>query len=84
MGKFYAPGYPTHYNIHIDGSSIQTTIDGKQAVVANVSETEVGYLDGVTSSIQTQLNTREPLFTALDPLPRGFDLSDPQKSIPLD
>jgi hypothetical protein len=29
-----------------------------QAVVANVSDTEIGYLDGVTSAIQTQLNTK--------------------------
>ena len=29
-----------------------------QAVVANVSDTEIGYLDGVSSSIQTQLNTK--------------------------
>jgi hypothetical protein len=31
-----------------------------QAVVANVSDTEIGYLDGVTSAIQTQLNTKSP------------------------
>jgi hypothetical protein len=37
-------------------SSVQTQLDGKQAVVANVSDTEIGYLDGVTSSIQSQLN----------------------------
>lgn len=29
-----------------------------QEVVANVSNTEIGYLDGVTSAIQTQLNTK--------------------------
>jgi hypothetical protein len=29
-----------------------------QAVVANVSDTEIGYLDGVTSAIQTQINTK--------------------------
>ena len=29
-----------------------------QAVVANVSDTEIGYLDGVTSAIQTQLDTK--------------------------
>ena len=29
-----------------------------QAVVSGVSDTEIGYLDGVTSSIQTQLNTK--------------------------
>ena len=28
-----------------------------QAVVTNVSDTEIGYLDGVTSAIQTQLGT---------------------------
>jgi hypothetical protein len=26
--------------------------------VSNVSDTEIGYLDGVTSSIQTQLDTK--------------------------
>ena len=30
----------------------------KQDKVANVSDTEIGYLDGVTSSIQTQLNDK--------------------------
>ena len=29
-----------------------------QEVVANVSNTEIGYLDGVTSAIQTQINTK--------------------------
>ena len=29
-----------------------------QSKVANVSDTEIGYLDGVTSAIQTQLNTK--------------------------
>ena len=32
-----------------------------QAVVANVSNTEIGYLAGVTSAIQTQINTKAPL-----------------------
>jgi hypothetical protein len=31
---------------------------------ANVSNTEFGYLDGVTSSIQTQLNAKEPTITS--------------------
>jgi len=30
----------------------------KQNVVSGVSDTEIGYLDGVTSAIQTQLNTK--------------------------
>ena len=29
-----------------------------QSVVSGVSDTEIGYLDGVTSAIQTQLNTK--------------------------
>jgi len=32
-----------------------------QARVTNVSDTEIGYLDGVTSAIQTQIDTRAPI-----------------------
>jgi hypothetical protein len=32
--------------------------NGKQNVVSGVSDTEIGYLNGVTSAIQTQLNTK--------------------------
>ena len=35
-----------------------TPLDGKQNVVANVSDTEIGYLDGVTANIQVQLNQK--------------------------
>ena len=35
-----------------------STFNGKQNVVSGVSDTEIGYLDGVTSAIQTQLNAR--------------------------
>lgn len=35
-----------------------------QARVANVSDTEIGYLDGVTSAIQTQINTKQDSSTA--------------------
>jgi hypothetical protein len=44
-----------------DGSSASwATIDisGKQDKVSGVSDTEIGYLDGVTSLIQTQLNAK--------------------------
>lgn len=34
---------------------------GKVAVLSSVSSTELGYLDGVTSAIQTQLNAKAPL-----------------------
>lgn len=36
---------------------ISTASSTYQTIVANVSNTEIGYLDGVTSSIQTQLNS---------------------------
>jgi len=35
-----------------------STFNNKQNVVSGVSDTEIGYLDGVTSAIQTQLNAR--------------------------
>jgi len=40
--------------ISVDTSTIQ-------ARVANVTDTEIGYLDGVTSAIQTQIDTKAPL-----------------------
>jgi hypothetical protein len=40
----------------------QTPVEaGLQAIVANVSDTEIGYLDGVTSAIQTQINNKASL-----------------------
>jgi hypothetical protein len=51
--------------------SVDTTII--QAKVANVSDTEIGYLDGVSSAIQTQLNDKAalngPTFTGTVTLP---------------
>lgn len=47
-----------------DDASFATTITNslanKQDIVTNVSSTEIGYLDGVTSSIQTQINAKAP------------------------
>ena len=59
-------GTTGQYLTKIDGTNYNTqwsTLDlsSKQDVVANVSSTEIGYLDGVTSSIQTQLNDKAPL-----------------------
>ena len=46
-----------------------------QARVSGVSDTEIGYLDGVTSAIQTQINAKAPLasptFTGTPTLPTG-------------
>ena len=39
-------------------TTISTSIATKQDKVANVSDTEIGYLDGVTSAIQTQLDSK--------------------------
>jgi hypothetical protein len=39
---------------------VQTQINAKQATVSGVNDTEIGYLDGVTSAIQTQINARVP------------------------
>jgi len=52
--------------VKVDGTNYNTQwsttdLSGKQDVVANVSSTEIGYLDGVTSSIQTQINTKAPI-----------------------
>jgi hypothetical protein len=39
-------------------TNLETDLAGKQAVVSGVSDTEIGYLDGVTSAIQTQLDAK--------------------------
>jgi hypothetical protein len=41
-------------------ASITTALGNKQDKVANVSDTEIGYLDGVTSAIQTQIDAKAP------------------------
>jgi hypothetical protein len=46
-------------NIAIDTSIVQTR-------VANITDTEIGYLDGVTSGVQAQLNSKQPTFTGYD------------------
>ena len=50
-----------------------------QPRVASVSNTELGYLDGVTSAVQTQLNAKAPLasptFTGTVTIPAGASVS---------
>jgi hypothetical protein len=57
------------------GNTISVDTTTIQARVANVSDTEIGYLDGVTSAIQTQLDAKAPLnsptFTGTVVLPTG-------------
>lgn len=46
-----------------EGATPTVTVDTStiQARVANVTDTEIGYLDGVTSAIQTQIDTKAPI-----------------------
>ena len=46
-----------------EGASPTVTVDTAviQARVTNVTDTEIGYLDGVTSAIQTQIDAKAPL-----------------------
>ena len=59
--------------------SIDTTIT--QTRVADVSDTEIGYLNGVTSGIQSQINTKaptaDPTFTGTVTIPNGSSLGAP-------
>jgi hypothetical protein len=59
---------------YVDGvtSSIQTQLDGKQAVVSGVSSTEIGYLDGVTSAIQTQLDAKQAVVSGVSSTEIGY------------
>jgi len=68
-----AVGTGLSYNDTTGAISVDTATI--QARVANVSDTEIGYLDGVTSAIQTQLNDKAPLasptFTGTVTLPNN-------------
>ena len=48
-------------------ATITTALGNKQDKISGVSDTEIGYLDGVTSAIQTQINSKasieSPTFT---------------------
>jgi len=55
-----SPGSSDFINL-IDTLAGLPDASAKQDVVANVTSTEIGYLDGVTSSIQTQIDTKAPL-----------------------
>jgi hypothetical protein len=46
----------THSHPTSDVTGLDTALSGKQDVVSGVSSTEISYLDGVTSAIQTQIN----------------------------
>jgi hypothetical protein len=47
-------------------------LSSKQNVVSGVSDTEIGYLDGVTSSIQTQLGNKQDKITNVSDTEIGY------------
>lgn len=49
----------------ITNNEVASGIDAVKIGAGSVDNTEFGYLDGVTSSIQTQLNGKEPTITTL-------------------
>jgi hypothetical protein len=48
---------PTEINVYTKGE-ISSLLANKQDKISGVSDTEIGYLDGVTSAIQTQLDSK--------------------------
>jgi hypothetical protein len=62
VGSLVAGTGVTLANNSGEGATPTVTVDTSviQARVANVTDTEIGYLDGVTSAIQTQLDTKSP------------------------
>ena len=64
-----------------EGATPTVTVDTSviQARVTNVTDTEIGYLDGVTSAIQTQIDTKaptaSPTFTGTVTIPSGASIS---------
>ena len=68
-------GITKTYNDAANTLTIAVDTTAIQARVADVSDTEIGYLNGVTSAIQTQMDAKAPLasptFTGTVTLPSG-------------
>jgi hypothetical protein len=58
------------YNDSTGAISVDTT--AIQARVADVSDTEIGYLNGVTSAIQTQLNAKQAVVSGVSDTEIGY------------
>lgn len=63
FGAFWI-GYNTEYCEYL--------ISLKQSIVSGVSDTEIGYLDGVTSAIQTQLNAKQAIVSGVSDTEIGY------------
>lgn len=56
----------------VDASWGTIDLSSKQDVVSGVSSTEIGYLDGVTSAIQTQLNNKQAIVAGVSDTEIGY------------
>lgn len=55
-------------------TTVTTALGNKQDKISGVSDTEIGYLDGVTSSIQTQIDSKMPKIQAVSDKSAGYTL----------
>jgi hypothetical protein len=55
-----------------DIGEINTVLGNKQNIVANVSDDEIGHLNGVTSAIQTQINAKQDKVTDVSDTEIGY------------
>lgn len=62
---FAANGTGTSVGLNVGAGKVLTIAGSVSADGATLSPAELGYLDGVTSAIQTQLNGKEPTITTL-------------------
>jgi len=62
---FKADGTGTSVGVNVGSGKVLTVAGNVSANGATLSPTELSYLDGVTSAIQTQLNAKEPTITTL-------------------
>jgi hypothetical protein len=62
---FKADGTGTSVGVNVGVGKVLTVAGNVSANGATLSPTELSYLDGVTSAIQTQLNGKEPTITTL-------------------
>lgn len=67
---FAAAGTGTSVGLNVGSGKVLTVAGSITANGASLSPAELSYLDGVTSSIQTQINGKEPTITTL-PVTKG-------------
>jgi len=57
---------------YVDDAVAAVDLSSKQDVVSGVSSTEIGYLDGVTSAIQTQLDAKQAVVSGVSNTEIGY------------